>query len=239
VLLSPPGCFSLHSPHTNWSNVTLVFGRTATREHQLPLAQRSRFGGPPQASFRTLFLRATVAKSVQRLATGWMTERRSEFQSRSGQECSFLHTVQTGCGAHTASYPMGTGDFFPGGNEAGPWSWHSPPITAEVKKMWSTHPLTRMSSRRSYAQGQFYLFTGPYNPLGTHEFVHFSSVLTMYEMGYSMKTYWYSILPPSSYYYYYYYYYYLLAYSVALDRKRTIPTERPTPVSEVSANFCG
>ena len=27
--------------------------------------------------------------------------------------------------------------------------------------------------------------------------------------------------------------------SVALFRKRTIPTERPPPVGEVSANFCG
>ena len=30
-----------------------------------------------------------------------------------------------------------------------------------------------------------------------------------------------------------------LSNSVALVRKRTIPTERPPPVSEVSANFCG
>ena len=27
--------------------------------------------------------------------------------------------------------------------------------------------------------------------------------------------------------------------SVALVRERTIPTERPPPVGEVSANFCG
>jgi hypothetical protein len=29
------------------------------------------------------------------------------------------------------------------------------------------------------------------------------------------------------------------ANSVALVRERTIPTERPPPVGEVSANFCG
>ena len=29
------------------------------------------------------------------------------------------------------------------------------------------------------------------------------------------------------------------SYSVALVRERTIPTERPPPVGEVSANFCG
>jgi len=28
-------------------------------------------------------------------------------------------------------------------------------------------------------------------------------------------------------------------YSVALVRERTIPTERPPPVGEVSVNFCG
>jgi hypothetical protein len=31
----------------------------------------------------------------------------------------------------------------------------------------------------------------------------------------------------------------ILTYSVALVRKRTIPTERPPLVDEVSANFCG
>ena len=30
-----------------------------------------------------------------------------------------------------------------------------------------------------------------------------------------------------------------LSLSVALVRKRTIPTERPPPIGEVSANFCG
>jgi hypothetical protein len=33
--------------------------------------------------------------------------------------------------------------------------------------------------------------------------------------------------------------YALLTYSVALVRKRTIPTERPPLVGEVSTNFCG
>ena len=33
--------------------------------------------------------------------------------------------------------------------------------------------------------------------------------------------------------------YLLIMNSVALVRERTIPTERPPPVGEVSANFCG
>jgi len=38
---------------------------------------------------------------------------------------------------------------------------------------------------------------------------------------------------------YIYIYIYIKLNSVALVRERTIPTERPPPVGEVSANFCG
>jgi hypothetical protein len=51
-------------------------------------------------------------------ATRWTTER-SKFESPEGQDFSFLHDVQTGSGAHPASYPMGTGCSFPGGKAAG------------------------------------------------------------------------------------------------------------------------
>jgi hypothetical protein len=44
------------------------------------------------------------------------------------------HRVQTGSGAHQASYPMGTGDSFPGGKAVGGKGDHSPPSTAEVKE---------------------------------------------------------------------------------------------------------
>jgi hypothetical protein len=50
--------------------------------------------------------------------TGWTTEG-SEFESRWGQEISLLRVVQTGSGAHPASYSMGTGETFPGGEAAG------------------------------------------------------------------------------------------------------------------------
>jgi hypothetical protein len=43
--------------------------------------------------------------------------------------------VQTGSGAHPASYIMGTGGPFPGGKERpGRDADHSPPSSAEVKK---------------------------------------------------------------------------------------------------------
>jgi len=37
------------------------------------------------------------------------------------------HRVQTGSGAHPASYPRGSGGFFPGSKAAGAWSW---PLTS-------------------------------------------------------------------------------------------------------------
>jgi hypothetical protein len=44
-----------------------------------------------------------------------------------GSEFSLLHIIQTGSGAHPASYPMGTGGSFLGGKVAGVWSW---PLTS-------------------------------------------------------------------------------------------------------------
>jgi hypothetical protein len=41
------------------------------------------------------------------------------FDSRQDQYFSLLHSVQTGSGAHPASYPMGTGCSFPGGKATG------------------------------------------------------------------------------------------------------------------------
>jgi hypothetical protein len=47
---------------------------------------------------------------------------------------SFLHVVQTGSGAHSASYPVGTGSSLVKrrGSEPG----HSPQINAAVKNTW-------------------------------------------------------------------------------------------------------
>jgi hypothetical protein len=66
----------------------------------------------------TVCIGARKAQLVWRLATGWTTEG-SEFESRQSQELSLLHVVQTGSGAHPASYPMGTGGSFSGGKAAG------------------------------------------------------------------------------------------------------------------------
>jgi hypothetical protein len=55
--------------------------------------------------------------------TVWTTGIRSP----AGEEKFSLHRVQTGSGAHPASYPVGTGTCFTGGKAAGAWSW---PLTS-------------------------------------------------------------------------------------------------------------
>jgi hypothetical protein len=47
----------------------------------------------------------------------------SDFKSQYGQEISPLHSVQTGSGAHQASYSVGTGVSLPAGKVAGAWNW--------------------------------------------------------------------------------------------------------------------
>jgi hypothetical protein len=68
------------------------------------------------------------------VAKDWTTGR-SGFDPWQGQRIFPLACVQTGSGAHPASYPMGTGGPFPAG-EARPGrdADHSPPSSAEVVK---------------------------------------------------------------------------------------------------------
>jgi hypothetical protein len=54
---------------------------------------------------------------MYRLAKGW-TAKGSDFESRQEQNFSCFRVVQTGSGAHLASYPIGTGVFLPGGKAA-------------------------------------------------------------------------------------------------------------------------
>jgi hypothetical protein len=60
----------------------------------------------------------------------------SEFETQYGQEFSLLHVVQTGCGAHLASYPVCTVGSFPGVKQQGHKDDDSSPASDEVKKMW-------------------------------------------------------------------------------------------------------
>jgi hypothetical protein len=74
---------------------------------------------------------AAVAQSVQCLTTFWTIGVRSP---TGAEDVSSSLCVQTGSGAHPASYPMGTGGPFPGGKaRPGRDADHSPPSSAEVK----------------------------------------------------------------------------------------------------------
>jgi hypothetical protein len=53
-----------------------------------------------------------------------------------GSRIFLLQDVQTGSGAHPASYPMGTGALSPRIKRQEREADHSLPINAEVKKMW-------------------------------------------------------------------------------------------------------
>jgi hypothetical protein len=54
----------------------------------------------------------------------------------SGGIFSLRHHVQTGSGAHPASYPAGTRGFFPAMKRPGRETDHSPPSSTEVKNAW-------------------------------------------------------------------------------------------------------
>jgi hypothetical protein len=57
-----------------------------------------------------------------------------------------LQSIQTGPGAHSASYSMGTGDYFPGSTEAGREADHTSSCTAEVKNGALIHALKHKPS---------------------------------------------------------------------------------------------
>jgi hypothetical protein len=62
--------------------------------------------------------KATVSRPV--IATGWTAGVRLPIGVR---DVPIVRSVQTGSGAQPASYPMGTGYFFPGDKAARAWSW--------------------------------------------------------------------------------------------------------------------
>jgi hypothetical protein len=73
-----------------------------------------------------------VAQSVQCLATDWTAGDGSPTEA---EDFSSNLCVQTGFGAHPASYTMGTESSFPGGKaRPGRDADHSPPSSAKVKK---------------------------------------------------------------------------------------------------------
>jgi hypothetical protein len=80
----------------------------------------------------TEYTTSRVAQSVQCPATDWTA---GVWSPTEAEDFSSNLCVQTGSGAHPASYIMGTGGSFPGGKaRPGRDSDHSLPSNAEVKK---------------------------------------------------------------------------------------------------------
>jgi hypothetical protein len=61
---------------------------------------------------------------------GWTARVRFTAEER---DVSFLHSVQTGAGAHSASHEMDAGGFSPGVKQLGREAYHSLPSSPEVK----------------------------------------------------------------------------------------------------------
>jgi hypothetical protein len=79
-----------------------------------------------------LLLLSRVAQSVYCLTMDWTAGVRSP---TGAEDFSSNFCIQTGSGAHPASYTVGTGGSFPGGKaRPGRDADHSPPSSAEVKK---------------------------------------------------------------------------------------------------------
>jgi hypothetical protein len=98
------------------SSISLTATRQSSRCHTLHLVE---------------ILRPNSGSSGSIVSDYGLDDRAIEVRSPTGADISSSPCVQTGSGAHPASYPMGTGGSFPGG-KARPAD-HSPPSTAEVK----------------------------------------------------------------------------------------------------------
>jgi hypothetical protein len=89
--------------------------------------------------YRTFPGVSEIGDSVVCIATGCGMDGRG---SNLGRGKSFVHNVQTGSGAHPASYQMGI-------KRPGREADHSPPSSAEVKNGGALPPLPHMSSWHS------------------------------------------------------------------------------------------
>jgi hypothetical protein len=84
---------------------------------------------------RSLLLNDSYTRSSGSIVPDYgLDDRAIEVRSPTVADFSSSPCVQTGSGAHPASYPMGTGGSFPGGKaRLGHDADHSPPSSAEVK----------------------------------------------------------------------------------------------------------
>jgi hypothetical protein len=88
-------------------------------------------------------------ESVVGIATGYgLDDRGVRVRVPVGSRILLFHVTRTASRVNPISYKMGTGGSFPGVKRLGRASDHSPPTSAEVKKMWintSTSPYVFMA----------------------------------------------------------------------------------------------
>jgi hypothetical protein len=84
---------------------------------------------------RPLWSRDSSVSVFSRLRAG-----RLGFLSRRGRIFSFHHNLQTGWGAHTASWPVGTGALCSGVKRSIREDNYSPPSSADVRLYWAVLP---------------------------------------------------------------------------------------------------
>jgi hypothetical protein len=90
----------------------------------------------PRNSWMWILTRLIFGFSKAGIATGYGLDGWGWIPGR-GKRFYLLYSVQTGSGAHPASYPRGTEGCFPGGKVAGAWSSSLTSIWRRGKKLWS------------------------------------------------------------------------------------------------------
>jgi hypothetical protein len=84
---------------------------------------------------KLLLYKARVRKiiHISHCIETYLTGYELDFDSRLGRFCSHLQLIQIESAVHPSSWPKGTGDYFPGGNEVRAWSWPVTSIDARIQ----------------------------------------------------------------------------------------------------------
>jgi hypothetical protein len=128
-----PSFKTIHKLYNQFNND----GSVLERKHRWPSSVRS----PENTDAVRVALQRSSSKSTRKAAAQLGISRCSVQQILKNlnlyplKKKSLLHIIQTGSGVHPTSYKMGTGGSFLGVKRQGREADHSPPISAEVKKM--------------------------------------------------------------------------------------------------------
>jgi hypothetical protein len=135
TFLTPTSIRLLRSNHRKW-NVRVVsyflfywLSLSKLFDHQIVVTFAVSFSSRSEIKYRA-YLECNRSRDISVGIAHWLRAGRPRGRSSSPGRVKnfiFLHVVQTGSGAHRASYRMCTGGPFPGGKAVGAWSW---PLTS-------------------------------------------------------------------------------------------------------------